>query len=93
MNQVSLKKGVVDSAFHTQTPRVPPYFKSAKNFVGVREDKGRGEGLGMSWAQDMGIKKKALRETYRMLIEAETEESVCFAFSTIFSFPSCPVYV
>ena len=37
-----------------------------------------GEGLALSWAEDMGIKKKALRETYRMLIEAETEEADCF---------------
>lgn len=78
MKQVSLKKGVVNSAFHAQTPRAPPYWKSAKNFVGVKADKRMGEGLALSWAEDMGIKKKDLRETYQMLIEAETEEADCF---------------
>ena len=75
---MSLKKGVVNSAFHAQTPRAPPYWKSAKNFVGVKADKRMGEGLALSWAEDMGIKKKDLRETYQMLIEAETEEADCF---------------
>ena len=52
-----------------------------------------GEGLALSWTEDMGIKKKALRETYRMLIEAETEDSeeadCFFAFSFPPMFPIC----